>query len=305
MRNSFVNTVLDACKERDDIFILSGDAGLGVFDQFKEDRPDRFLNMGVAEQNTIGFAAGLSMAGYKVLVYNIIPFLLYRCYEQVRNDICYQKLPVVLIGIGSGVTYAPMGMTHYSVEDIGISQTLPNLTTISPIDPIEAKLAATYALKANEPVFVRLAKRGEPNIHSDDCFDLKKPRMLADGAHCAIVFHGSVGTEVLEAKNILNKLGVNPKIISVPVVQPFDSSSLFSLLTNVEHVFTVEEHFINCGLGSILARELSKSSPGFRLHMLGLDNEFIHVIRDNAGMRDNFGISANRIAETVKKIVSQ
>lgn len=107
MRNAFINTILDACAGRDDIFIISGDAGLGVFDTFKDRHPDRFLNLGAAEQNMIGFAAGLAITGYKVVLYNIIPFVLYRCYEQVRNDICYQDLPVILAGIGSGVTYAP------------------------------------------------------------------------------------------------------------------------------------------------------------------------------------------------------
>jgi transketolase len=181
MRNSFVNTIIDSCNKRDDIFILSGDAGLGVFDQFKEDYPDRFLNMGLAEQNTIGFAAGLAMSGYRVVVYNIIPFVLYRCYEQVRNDICYQKLPVVLVGIGSGVTYAPMGMTHYSIEDIGLARTLPNMTVISPCDPIEARLAAAHALESTTPLYVRLAKRGEPDIHTNSDFDILKPQVIRQG----------------------------------------------------------------------------------------------------------------------------
>lgn len=303
MRNTFIDTIISECRTRDDIFILSGDAGLGVFDQFKEEYPEQFLNMGVAEQNTISFAAGLALTGFKVFIYNIIPFVLYRCYEQVRNDICYQELPIVLVGIGSGVTYAPMGMTHYSVEDIGICQTLPNLTVISPIDPIEAKLAATYSLAANEPVYIRLAKRGEPDIHSKSSFDLKKPRLLEDGTDCALIFHGSVGTEVLEARDILTNNGINAKVISVPVVQPLDGPSLFALIGNVGHVFTVEEHFLNCGLGSILAREHSRLGPNFRFHTLGIGPEFIHLVRDNAGMRDYFGISASRIAERVKKTV--
>src|SRR5271157_1317344 len=165
MRNTFIDTVVEASRERKDIFIISGDAGLGVFDDFKDTHSDRFLNLGIAEQDMASFSAGLSITGFKVFMYNIIPFLLYRCYEQVRNDICYQALPVVLVGIGSGVTYAPMGMTHYSVEDLGIAQTLPNLKVFSPSDPIEAKLAADYSLGSESPVYVRLAKRGEPNIH--------------------------------------------------------------------------------------------------------------------------------------------
>lgn len=118
---------------------MSGDAGYGVLDEYKKCFPNRYLNLGVAEQNMISFSAGLGLAGYNVFIYNIVPFVLYRCYEQVRNDICYQRLPVTLIGIGSGVTYAPQGITHYGVEDVSIARTLPNLVILSPSDPIEAE----------------------------------------------------------------------------------------------------------------------------------------------------------------------
>ena len=303
MRNTFVDTIIAECSKRDDIFVISGDAGLGVFDRFKDEYPDRFLNMGVAEQNMISFAAGLTLVGYKVILYNIIPFVLYRCYEQVRNDICYQELPIVLAGIGSGVTYAPMGMTHYSVEDIGVAQTLPNLTVISPIDPIEARLAAQYSLTADVPVYVRLAKRGEPNLHKTAEFDIMKPQLLVEGAGVAIVFHGSVGGEVLKANDLLRDKGICPKIIAAPVVLPMDVSALFELLEGTRHVFIVEEHFQNSGLFDILAREFARLFSDKMLHSVGIKDEFIHAIRDNAGMRDLFGLSAPSIARTVKAAV--
>ena len=165
------------------------------------------------------FAAGLSMTGFKVYMYNIIPFLLYRCYEQVRNDICYQELPVTLVGIGSGITYAPQGMTHYSIEDIGIARTLPNLEIISPVDPLEAKLAASYSLDCKSPVYVRLAKRGEPNIHKDENFDITKPQLIREGNKIAILFHGSIGTEVMDS---LEGMKETPMVISIPMLSPLD-----------------------------------------------------------------------------------
>ena len=110
MRNTFINTIFQLAEHRKDIFVLSGDAGLGVFEEFREKYPERYYNMGVAEQNAISMAAGMSMSGLKPLYYNITPFALYRCFEQVRNDICYQRLPVIIVGIGSGVTYAPAGI---------------------------------------------------------------------------------------------------------------------------------------------------------------------------------------------------
>ena len=304
MRNTFINTIIDACKTREDVFIISGDAGLGVFDEFKNAYQDRFLNLGVAEQNMTSFAAGLSMTGFKVYIYNIIPFVLYRCYEQVRNDICYQELPVTLVGIGSGITYSPQGMTHYSVEDLGIVQTLPNLKVFSPIDPIEAKLSAKYSLNCGSPVYVRLAKRGEPNMHKNENFDITEPQPIEDGEDIAIIFHGSIGLEVLKAREILKKEGIFPKLISIPMVRPINTEKLFSMLKSAKYVFTVEEHFINSGIGSMLSREYAKTNPGWKLFTLGIPDKFIHAIKDLDSMREYFGISAVRIAEYIRKKVT-
>jgi transketolase len=230
MRNTFVNSIIENCSERDDIFIISGDAGYGVFDDFQEKYPDRFLNLGVAEQNMISFASGMALSGFKVVVYNIIPFVLYRCYEQVRNDVCYQNAPVVLVGIGSGVTYSPQGMTHYSVEDIGVCQTIPNIEVFSPIDPVEAKLCAEYSLTAKNPVYVRLAKRGEPVIHKIENFNINKPQVIYDGEDIALVFHGSISEEVMEAVEILHLQKIYPKVISCCKVQTFEFKEFLNVM---------------------------------------------------------------------------
>jgi len=303
MRNAFINTILQACTERDDIFVISGDAGLGVFDTFKDEHPDRFLNLGAAEQNMISFAAGMAMAGYKVLVYNIIPFVLYRCYEQVRNDICYQDLPIMLAGIGSGLTYSPQGMTHYSIEDLSLARTLPNLTVLSPIDPVEARLAADYALSAATPVYVRLAKRGEPDIHSLQQFDITQPQVLVEGgASVALLCHGSIAEEAMRASKILAAEGCRPLVISVPMVQPLDKSALLSLLKDVPAIVTVEEHYHSCGFGSALREFIMESGLPCSLTTLGIPSRFIHEVHDTSGMRKLFRIDADAIADAIRQL---
>lgn len=302
MRNTFVDTVIEVCRKRDDIFILSGDAGLGVFDDFSKEFPDRFRNMGVAEQNTTSFAAGLALAGHKVFVYNIVPFVLYRCYEQVRNDICYQKLPVVLVGIGSGITYAPMGMSHYSVEDIGLAQTLPNLVTISPMDPVEARAAALFSLDCDKPVYIRLAKRGEPCYHKEKVVDITAPLVVREGGGTAVVFHGSISFEVIKAYETLEANGCPPILISVPTVQPLDVASLINLLSRVDHVVCVEEHFVNCGLGNMIARLKMEQSAEWGLTLMGIPHQFIHEVRNCEGLRSSFGISAVDIVSAVMSV---
>lgn len=300
MRNAFIDTILDACRVRDDIFILSGDAGLGVFDRFQVEYPDRFRNMGIAEQNTISFAAGLALTGYKVFVYNIIPFVLYRCYEQVRNDICYQELPVVLIGTGSGITYAPMGMSHYSVEDLGLAQTLPNLVTISPMDPIEARAAARFTLDCPKPAYVRLAKRGEPSWCAGGEVDITAPNIVREGRGTAIVFHGSIAGEVMAAADRLRAGGTVPLIVSVPTVHPLDAAPLLKALAGMDHVVCVEEHFATCGLGSMLARLKAEHSVGWGLTLLGIPPQFIHEIGPTDQLRSSFGIAAADIVQAVE-----
>ncbi|KKK74677.1 hypothetical protein LCGC14_2881390, partial [marine sediment metagenome] len=240
MRNSLINTIVKYAEKDKKLFLISGDAGYGVLDEYKKRFPDRYLNMGVAEQNMISFAAGLGLTGYKVFVYNIIPFVLYRCYEQVRNDICYQRLPIALIGIGSGVTYAPQGITHYAVEDIAIARTLPNLVILSPSDPRESEKCAEFALKSRVPVYIRVAKSGEPLIHKNDIKDITKPLVISEGKEIAILFHGSIGIEVIKA---LENMGKRPTVISVPMIQPLDFRSLLERLEGIRSLITVEEHF--------------------------------------------------------------
>lgn len=304
MRNTFINTVIGAFKERADLFIVTGDGGLGVFDEFKENYSNSFLNLGIAEQNMASFSAGLSMTGFKVFVYNIIPFLLYRCYEQVRNDICYQELPVVLVGIGSGITYAPQGMTHYSVEDIGIAQTLPNLTVLSPMDPTEARIAAEYSLRADKPVYVRLPKRGEPVIHTKRAFDISRPQLIAQGKDVAVVFHGSIAEEVMKAHIQLQQEGIHPLLISVPMLQPLNKETLLEMLQAIKLVIVVEEHFENSGLGSLMRTVHSEAKPAWSLKTLGLPFRFIHEVKNTRGMREFFGIAASNIVKTVKAFLN-
>lgn len=292
MRNAFVNTILEAASSRTDIHILTGDGGLGLFDKFQKEHPEQYLNMGIAEQNMTSFAAGLAMTGAKPFIYNIIPFGLYRCYEQVRNDICYQDVPVTIIGVGSGVTYAPQGVTHYATEDLGLVQTLPNLVAISPADPMEARAAARFCLTARNPVYVRLAKKGEESIHESDNIDITRPQILNEGKTVAVVFHGSIANEVTAALKTLKERGFSPLIMSVPMIQPIHREVL-DRLKGMEYVYCVEEHDFYCGLGGILRK------CGLPVYPMGLPRDYIHLVKDTAGMRKYFGINADRIVENV------
>jgi len=146
MRQSFINTLTKLAKIDKNLYLLTGDLGFSVFEDFIEKFPKRFINCGVAEQNMMGVAAGLALSGKKVYVYSFIPFIIMRCFEQVRNDICYQNLDVKIVGIGGGISYGSLGATHHAIEDISLMRALPNMTVICPGDPIEAGLATKSAI---------------------------------------------------------------------------------------------------------------------------------------------------------------
>jgi transketolase len=297
LRNAVTKKINHFAEINSSVFLVTGDAGFGVLEEYQEKFPARYLNLGVAEQNMIGFSVGMGMAGYKVFIYNIIPFLLYRCYEQVRNDICYQDIPVTLVGIGSGVTYAPMGMTHYSVEDVALARTLPNLIILSPSDPAEAEKCAEFAMSSEHPVYIRVAKKGESRIHEKDILSIEEPLIVREGQELAVLFHGSISEEVLKAVEFL---GESPMLISIPLLQPLNFNSLFRKLKNIKTIITVEEHFIEGGLGSIVSEWIVKEKLSFKIRKMGIANEYIHAVRDNRGMREHYKISFEDIRQVIQ-----
>jgi len=294
MRNRAAKEIIEYCRENEDGFLIAGDAGFGVWEEFQKDLPSQYINPGINEQATIGLAAGMALSGHKVFYYNIIPFVLMRCFEQVRVDVCYQNLPVIFIGIGSGLTYAPAGMTHYSVEDIALAKTMPNLNIISPSDPMQVQKALQFAIKSENPTFIRISRSGEPTLF-DENIDITKPLYLNKGANKAIIFHGSIVDEVLQASKELH--GVS--IISLAMIAPLDEESMFKILEKYDSVFVVEEHFKEGGLGTILSDFAMQNSIVVKIEKVAIKNHYIHKIGDCNYLRKEFGIDAKAIVKRV------
>lgn len=302
MRASVAQALFDAAGTNPNLFVVSGDAGFGVLDDFQRRFPHQYVNLGVAEQHAIGFAAGMALAGRKVVVYNIAPFVLYRCYEQVRNDICYQDLPVVLIGTGSGVAYAPAGMTHYSIEDVAVARTLPGLVVLSPADPLETRACMAHALRCGRPTYVRIAKGKEPVLHAQAPESVAEPLVLSEGGGVAVLCHGSVAAEVVQAVRGMER---PPRVLSVPMLQPLGGEALRARLEGVGTILTVEEHYEIGGLGSIVADWMAAHNLRFRLRKLGFPHAFIHAVRNSAGLREAAGLSVDRIRAAVAACMAE
>lgn len=289
MRNSVANEIKKIAQTDKRLFVISGDAGLGVWDDFKDS--EQFINTGVNEQLDIGFGAGMSLMGHKVIYYNIAPFVIMRPYEFIRNDICYQELPMILIGTGSGITYAPAGVTHYVVEDIALASTMPNLDIFSPADPIEAVACLQYAYQSKKPSYIRIAKNGEAIIHTES-IDITRPIFIHQtDSKNILILHGSIADEVA---TILDIVDIN--IVSMPMLtSDFDWNDF---LNDFDTVFTLEEHFINGGLGTLLRDKVDK-----KIHKFGLKNEYIHTIGNRNYLREYYEIDGKSIGNKIKGII--
>lgn len=164
MRNAFVSTITELAAQDERVVVIANDIGFSLWDDFRARFPKRWYNAGIAEQNMMSMAAGMASAGLRPFVYAIASFGVYRCLEQIRADVCYHNLPVVIVGVGAGLSYAALGPTHHALEDIACLRAMPNMTIVCPCDPVETRLATRAALSQPVPVYLRLGKNGEPTL---------------------------------------------------------------------------------------------------------------------------------------------
>lgn len=300
MRNAFAAELLEVSRTRDDVVMLSGDIGNRLFDKFKAERPDRFYNCGVAEANMISVAAGLALCGLRPIAYTINAFLTTRCYEQIRVDLCHHRLPVVLVGVGAGLSYAELGGTHQSCEDIGILRVLPHMTVVCPADSTEVRLALRAALSHDGPVFIRLGKKGEPAVHEQPPdFTIGKPIVLREGAGVCLLGVGTILPVVLAAAAELEGRGVSCRVVSFHTVKPLDEVFLADVFRRFQAVVTVEEHSRIGGLGGAVAEWLADQAEAeARLVRIGAPDDFFDEAGSQSDARKKFGLTPQGIAET-------
>ncbi len=262
MRTAFIDTLLAEARSRPDVMLLTADLGFSVLERFRDALPGQFLNVGVAEQNMMGVAAGLASVGKTVFTYSIANFPTLRCFEQVRNDVCYHGLRVHVVAVGGGFTYSTQGYTHHGVEDIGVMRTLPGITVIAPGDPLEAA-AATRALCSHPgPAYLRLGKAGEPRVHSTlGEFTIGRAIQLCDGADLTLVSTGGMLRHTVDVAEALRRDGIGARVLSMHTVKPLDAGAIARAIDDTGAVLTVEEHNVGSGLGAAVAQVVA-ARPG-------------------------------------------
>ena len=285
MRTAFIEQLLLEARRNPRIFLVVGDLGYSVVEPFAEEFPDRYLNAGVAEQNMTGLAAGLASEGFHVFTYSIGNFPTLRCLEQIRNDVCYHKLPVTVVAVGAGVSYGNLGYSHHCVQDIGCLRGLPGLTLLSPADPGETRQCVAWLAARPGPSYLRLGKAGEPRVH-DLQLDFEGVLKLTDRqATCAIVGTGSVLAEATAAADRLAEQGRAVDVFSLTRLTAPDLSSLYAY----ERVLTVEEHVAAGGLGELLSAALPRR---IRIRSLGIPPLLSGAVGSQGYLRSLVGLDA-------------
>jgi len=277
VRNAFADEVAQLAKVDSRVMVLSGDIGNKLFDPFKKVDQKRFINCGIAESNMMSLASGLALNGLRPIIYTITPFTTTRCFEQIRVDVCYHNSPVIIVGTGSGLSYAELGPTHHSLEDLAIMRTLPGMQVIAPCDAIELRLALRAALSASAPTYIRIGKKGEPNVHEiHPTFSIGKAITIREGSDILMVCTGTLLPNALKAADMLKNLGLSSQVASFHTIKPFDKAYLHKHLEPFRLIVTIEEHSKIGGLGGVVSESLASIKHRPPQLIIGMQDEFMH-----------------------------
>ena len=306
MRTAFIKTLCAQAREDERICLIIGDLGFSVIEPFAEEFPDRFLNAGVAEQNMIGMATGLSIAENKIVfVYSIANFPIFRCLEQIRNDVCYHKANVKIFSVGGGLTYGSAGFSHHATEDLAIMIALPGMVVSAPADAYETDVVTQLAIDTPGPFFIRVGNNNEPLVHKKACaFELGEPIVYRKEGDILLISTGTLLSEVIQATELLEEKHLKATVAGIPFLKPLDKERLKKILQGKKAVFTIEEHTGFGGLGSVISVVITDNNLDIPLHRIYLP-EFIDHIGSQHDLRRFYKIDKEGIALKVLEFMNR
>ena len=310
MRDTFVRTLIEEAKNNENIELITGDLGFGVLKPYFEQLPNQFTNAGIAEQSMTGIAAGMALCGKTVFTYSIGNFPTLRCIEQIRNDCAYHHVNVKIVCVGGGFVYGSLGMSHQATEDIAIMRALPDVTVVCPGDLVEAA-EATKAI-ANMPgtAYLRLGRGGEKRIHDKiDNFQIGKAIKIQDAKKdcnkkIALFSTGAIFDEATETVKMLEEAGIGVEEYSFHTVKPIDKDVILDCASRYDYIVTVEEHNIIGGFASAVSEVLSDSDEKARLIKIGLNDEYCSKVGNQKYLRNEYGMTAEKIISKIKGIIN-
>ena len=305
LREVMVRSFIRAVEDNINLVVLVSDStSTSKIAPFKEKYPERLINVGIAEQNMIGVAVGLSLGGYVAVTANAAPFLVSRSNEQLKNDVCYSDTNVKLVGLNAGVCYGSLGSTHHAIDDISIMRGWANVLILAPSDPVETEQIFRFALKHIGPVYIRMDNVKFPTLHNQDYqFEPGKMDVLTTGDDVAIFAIGSVVHEAYAAAQTLKADSINAEVINVSSIRPVDKKGIIESIQKTKKVITVEEHSLHGGLGSLISEIIAEAGLSIRLVRLGIPEGQFSKAGPRAELRAYYKIDKNGIVETAKKLL--
>jgi len=307
MRTAFIETMERIAAQDERVCLLVGDLGFGVVQRFAERFPRQFVNVGVAEQNMAGLAAGMALCGKIVFTYSISNFPTLRCMEQIRNDICYHEADVKVVCVGGGVAYGSVGATHFATEDVAMMRALPNMTVVAPCDPLEAERATLAVSRQPGPCYLRLGRAGEASVHTTDPgFQLGRAITVREGGDLTIISAGSLLRNALQLAEMLDTRGIRARVVSMHTIKPIDEEAIARAARETGAIVTVEEHSLIGGLGSAVLEALSDTgSPGVPVKRIGLPPQFASAVGSQRYLWEVYGLSVETMLGEVEAFLAR
>ncbi len=304
-RDAYGDALVSLGKKRNDVVVLDADlSGSTKTSKFAKVFPDRFFNIGIAEQDMMGTAAGLAIAGKLPFVSTFAVFATGRAWEQVRQSICYPNLSVKIVASHAGITVGEDGGSHQSVEDIAVMRVIPHMTVIVPADGPETQQAIEAAAEHKGPCYVRVGRNKVPTLYGQDyTFKIGKAHVFHEGRDAVIIAAGIMVAESLKARDLLKAEGIDAGVINMSTIKPIDAGAVVAAARRCGAIVTAEEHSIIGGLGGAVAEVLAESAP-VPLVRVGIRDAF-GTSGDCEGLLRHYGLSAENIAAAVKEVMKK
>lgn len=306
MRDVFVNTLIDIAKKDEKLVLLMAEVGFGVVEPFQEQFPDRFYNVGISEQNLILVAAGMALQGYHPVAYSMSSFLATRAFEMIKTSICYQNLPVTLVGIGSGVSYGKMGSTHHATEESALMRVLPNMEVIFPADGDGCKAALEYAIQSDTPTYIGLEKERAQVSDASATFSKLWKKVYDGGDDAAVIACGTMVNPALQAAYSLKEKGIGVTVYSAQVVKPLDQETIKDACQR-KNLLILDEHSKCCGLGAEIAGYVLESGNHNAISnysVVSIPDEYPEMIKSENTLRTEYGMDPIAIVNRIEKMIS-
>ncbi len=304
VRSVYGKTLVELGKKNNNIVVLDADLSCSTQTQiFAKEFPDRFFNVGIAEQDLMTTAAGLACCGKTVFVSTFAMFATGRAWEQIRNTICYSNLNVKIAATHGGITVGEDGASHQALEDISLMRSIPNMMVIVPADATETKQAIEFAASHFGPVYIRIARTNLPDIFDESSYKFNplKANIIKEGKDISLITNGETLVETIDCAKILSDYGIDAEIINVPVVKPIDKDTIIKSAKKTNKVITIENHSIIGGLGSSVCEILSENYP-VKIHRIGTNDEFGQSGKAKELM-NFYGLNANKLVQKIQELL--